>query len=132
MGQVVSRQYLVRAVLVHHNIIHWVVQAESVTIAHTPHLERLLLITKVVFLFPIVLAVAVAVLAVPHSRCQEERLEIGQSVQMVALVMADQVFCQVFQERHSPTVPVLSGRPRVLSEQIMAVAGTAVLWLLHT
>ena len=100
--------------------------------SQTPHLDQTLLITKVVFLVAtIVLAVAVAVLAVPHSRCPEERLEIGQSVQMVALVMADQVFCQVFQERHSPTVPVLSGRPRVLSEQIMAVAGTATLLLRH-
>jgi hypothetical protein len=67
------------------------------------------LITKVVFLARvIVLAVAVAVLAVPQARCPDQRLETGQPF-MVVLALVDQVFCQVFQERHSPTVPVLSG-----------------------
>jgi hypothetical protein len=78
-----------------------------------------------------VLAAAVAVLAVPQARCPEERLETGQPL-MVVLALVDQVFYQVFQEHHSATVPVLSGRRVVLSEQIMAVVGTAALLMLHT
>jgi hypothetical protein len=86
----------------------------------------------VVFLIPIVLAVAVAVLAVPQARCPEERLENGEARTRGVLALVDQVFCQVFQEHHSATVPVLSGRRVVLSEQIMAVVGTAALLMLHT
>ncbi len=84
----------------------------------------------VVFLIPIAWAVAVAVLAVPQARCPEET-EAGEP-RTIVLVLVDQVFCLVFQERHSATVPVLSGRRVVLSEQIMAVVGTAALLLLHT
>ncbi len=84
----------------------------------------------VVFLIPIAWAVAVAVLAVPQARCPEET-EAGEP-RTVVLVLADQVFCQVFQERHSPTVPVHSRGAGLLSIHIMAVAGTAALLLLNT
>jgi hypothetical protein len=52
----------------------------------------------VVFLIPIAWAVAVAVLAVPQARCPEET-EAGEP-RTVVLVLADEVFCQVFQERN--------------------------------
>jgi len=84
----------------------------------------------VVFLIPIVWAVAVAVLAVPQARCPEET-EAGEP-RTVVLVLVDQVFCQVFQERHSATVPVDSRGVGLLLEHIMAVAGTATLLLLNT
>ena len=66
--QVVSRQYLVPAVSVHHNLIRWVVRAESVTMSHLPHLEELRLMARVVITLAIVPAVAVAVLVVPQVR----------------------------------------------------------------
>jgi hypothetical protein len=84
----------------------------------------------VVFLIPIAWAVAVAVLAVPQARCPEET-EAGEP-RTVVLVLVDQVFCQVFQERHSATVPVDSRGVGLLLEHIMAVAGTATLLLLNT
>jgi hypothetical protein len=58
----------------------------------------------------IVLEVAVAVLVVPQARLAEYRLfqKTGQPF-VVVQALVDQVFCQVFQERHSPTVPVPSG-----------------------